>query len=161
VGNFLFSLLLPPLLAFGLYHLLTWFDLLHINRMLFWKRVALASAITHVALATGFFLYLYADYSSHDALEKAAPSFGVFLFERSEFRWVLTVFDTAAIAALLAFFFVLDRLGASATGLVFWTVAITYVAGSIQWYFIGGAAGALLEKLWSGLKTGDDDEWFQ
>jgi hypothetical protein len=44
---------------------------------------------------------------------------------------------------------------------VFWTVAITYVAGSIQWYFIGGAAGALLEKLWSGLKTGDDDEWFQ
>ena len=42
------------------------------------------------------------------------------------------------------------------------TIAITYIAGSLQWYLLGGAAGALLQRFWDGLKTGQDEEegWF-
>lgn len=157
MGNLLVSFLLPPLLVFGLYHLLTWTDLFHVNGMTLWRRVALASAITHVTLASGFFVFLYFQFTT-----SPAPNFGVFLFERSEFRWVLTVFDTGAMLALLAFFSALDRLGVSPPGIVAWTVGITLVAGSVQWYFLGGAVGALLERIWAGLKTEDDDEeWFQ
>jgi hypothetical protein len=33
--------------------------------------------------------------------------------------------------------------------------------GSVQWYFVGGGIGLLLERFWTGLKTGDDEgEWF-
>lgn len=157
MGYLPLSIFLPPLLVFGLYHLLTWTDLFHINRMILWKRVALASAVTHLALATGFFIYLYLDYRSGKA-----PNFEIFLYERSEFRWVLTVFDTAAMAALLLFFLALDSVGLSVPGLVAWTIAITLVVGTLQWSLLGGAAGALLERFWAGLKTGDDDEeWFQ
>ena len=37
----LMSFLLPPLFVFGVYHLLTWFNVLHINQRVFWKRVGL------------------------------------------------------------------------------------------------------------------------
>jgi hypothetical protein len=42
------------------------------------------------------------------------------------------------------------------------TFAITYIVGTFQWFWIGGGVGALLEKFWEGLKTGDeeDEEWF-
>ena len=41
------------------------------------------------------------------------------------------------------------------------TLAITYVVGTIQWFLVGGGIGAVLEKFWTGLKTGDeeDEEW--
>jgi hypothetical protein len=65
-------------------------------------------------------------------------------------------------AALLLFFLALDSVGLSVPGLVAWTIAITLVVGTLQWSLLGGAAGALLERFWAGLKTGDDDEeWFQ
>ena len=37
-----------------------------------------------------------------------------------------------------------------------------YLFGTLQWFWIGGGIGALLEKFWAGLKTGDeeDEEWF-
>ena len=38
------GLLMPILLVFGLYHLLTWFNILRINQRAFWKRVGMASA---------------------------------------------------------------------------------------------------------------------
>ena len=43
--------LLPLLLVFGLYHLLTWFNVLQINQRAYWKRVALSSAGAHFLLA--------------------------------------------------------------------------------------------------------------
>jgi hypothetical protein len=45
--------------------------------------------------------------------------------------------------------------------LVLITMAIIYTLGTVQWYWIGGAIGALLERFWSGLKTGDeeDEDW--
>jgi hypothetical protein len=56
----------------------------------------------------------------------------------------------------------MDGLDLSPPGLVWWTIAITFLVGTLQWFFLGGAAGALLERFWAGLKTGDDDEeWFQ
>ncbi|HEX5000777.1 MAG TPA: hypothetical protein VFY29_21310 [Terriglobia bacterium] len=158
MGRLLVSILLPPLLVFGLYHLATWVNVFQINRVAFWKRVAAASAAAHLILLTGFFLYLYGDYRA--GAGNGASDFGAFLFTRSEFRYVLAIFDTTALVSLLAFFATLDRLGLAAPGLAFSTIAITYIAGTIQWYLIGGAAGAVLERFWAGLKTDDDDEWF-
>jgi hypothetical protein len=41
-------------------------------------------------------------------------------------------------------------------------IGLTYIVGTAQWYFVGGAIGAILEKIWGGLKTGEDgEEWFQ
>ena len=48
---------LPLILVFGLYHLMTWFNILNINSRVYWKRVALVSAIAHVLLSTGFFVF--------------------------------------------------------------------------------------------------------
>jgi hypothetical protein len=46
-------------------------------------------------------------------------------------------------------------------GLVALTLAITYVVGSLQWFLVGGAVGALLERFFEGLRTPEpeDDEW--
>jgi hypothetical protein len=35
---------------------------------------------------------------------------------------------------------------------------MTYVAGTVEWYFVGGGVGALLSRFWAGLKT-DDEDW--
>jgi hypothetical protein len=41
-------------------------------------------------------------------------------------------------------------------------IGITYVVGTAQWYFVGGGIGAILQKIWDGLKTGEEgEEWFQ
>jgi hypothetical protein len=41
-------------------------------------------------------------------------------------------------------------------------IGMTYVVGTAQWYFLGGAVGAVLQKIWDGLKTGEEgEEWFQ
>jgi len=55
----------------------------------------------------------------------------------------------------------LDRAGVNPPGLVAITVAITYIVGSVQWFFVGGGVGALLERFFEGLKTPEpeDDEW--
>jgi hypothetical protein len=55
----------------------------------------------------------------------------------------------------------LDRAGLNPPGLVAITVGITYIVGTVQWFFVGGAVGALLERFFEGLKTPDpeDEEW--
>src|SRR5437016_2009639 len=73
----LLSFLLPPLFVFGVYHLLTWFNVLHINGRVLWKRVAMTSAICHVVLASGFFLFCYFDAGDRN--------FGAYLFNESNF----------------------------------------------------------------------------
>jgi hypothetical protein len=41
------------------------------------------------------------------------------------------------------------------------TLAVTYIVGTVQWFFVGGGIGLLLERFFEGLKTPDpeDDEW--
>ena len=105
-------------------------------------------------LASGFFVFSYVD--------AAGADFAAYLFNRSGFWRLMAIFDTAPMLALIGLFTVLDRSGVNPPGLVPMTLAVTYVVGTLQWYFVGGAAGLLLERFWSGLKTGDepDADWF-
>jgi hypothetical protein len=144
------SFLLPPLFVFGVYHLLTWFNILHINERVFWKRVAITSAICHVMLATGFFVFAYFDAKEAD--------YGVYLFNGSSFWRLVTIFDTAPTLVLIALFAALDRAGINPPGIVALTLAVTYVVGTLQWFVVGGGVGALLERFFEGLKTPDPDE---
>ncbi len=149
------SFLLPPLFVFGVYHLLTWFNILRINKRVFWKRVAITSGVCHVLLASGFFAFAYMDAGD-------AASFGAYLFNRSNFWKLMTIFDTAPMLILIGLFSALDRAGLNPPGLVVVTMAITYIIGTLQWFFVGGGIGALLERFFEGLKTPDpeDEEWF-
>jgi hypothetical protein len=144
------SFLLPPLFVFGVYHLLTWFNVFEINQRVFWKRVAITSAISHVLLASGFFAFSYFDAKD--------LNFGVYLFSGSNFWRLITIFDTAPMLVIVLVFSLLDRAGVNPPGLVAMTLVITYVIGTLQWFFVGGALGALLEKFFEGLKTPEPEE---
>jgi len=144
------SFLLPPLFVFGVYHLLTWFNVFEINGRVFWKRVAITSAISHVLLASGFFAFSYFDAKD--------LNFGVYLLNGSNFWRLITVFDTAPMLVIVLVFSLLDRAGLNPPGLVAMTLVITYVIGTLQWFFVGGALGALLEKFFEGLKTPEPEE---
>ena len=148
------AFLLPPLFVFGVYHLLTWFNVLRINERVYWKRLALASAISHFLLLTGFLVFSW--------FVAAGAPFGPFLFNSSEFTRLMRIFDTAAMLAILALFSAMARAELNPPGILLLTLAISYVVGTIQWFLIGGGIGALLERFWSGLKTPDepDEEWF-
>src|SRR5262245_23257900 len=139
------SFLLAPLFVFGVYHLLTWFNIFRINERVYWKRIALASAIAHIFLLTGFLVFSCSD-------SGGAP-FGPYLFNNSEFTRLLRIFDTAAMVIIVFVFSAMARADVNPPGLLVLTLAITYMIGSFQWFLIGGGVGALLEKFWSGLKT--------
>ena len=147
------SFLLPPLFVFGVYHVMTWFNVLRINERVFWKRVAMTSAVCHVLLASGFFIFSY--------LQASGADFGVYLFNGSHFWRLITIFDTAPMLVLIALFAALDRAGMNPPGLVAVTLAITYFVGTLQWFFVGGGVGALLERFFEGLRTPDpeDQDW--
>ena len=147
------SFLLAPLFVFGVYHLLTWFNVFRINERVYWKRIAIASAVSHILLLTGFLAFSWFD--------AAGSPFGPYLFNNSEFTRLLRVFDTTAMVIVLLVFSAMARAEVNPPGLLVLTLGITYVVGSIQWFLIGGGIGALLEKFWSGLKTRDDEdeEW--
>jgi hypothetical protein len=73
----------------------------------------------------------------------------------------MTIFDTAPMLTLLGILEILDRAGIDVPILVGLTIAVTYIVGTIQWYFAGGGIGLLLERFWSGIKKGQEDEdWF-
>ena len=160
--NVFVAAVLPLLLVFGLYHLLTWFNVFGINNRVHWKRVAVASVVAHFLLVTGFFVFSYFDYQANRQLAALGLSYGAFLFDRSDFWRLISFFDTLALACIVGLFALLDRFGIAPPAVVTLTIAITYIAGSLQWYLLGGAAGALLQRFWDGLKTGDDEEegWF-
>jgi hypothetical protein len=149
----LVSFLLPPLFVFGVYHLLTWFNVLHIRERVFWKRVAITSALCHAILVAGFFLFSYFDAGDR--------SFASYLFNESSFWKLIGIFDTVPMLVILALFAALDRAGLNPPGLVAITIAITLVIGTVQWFFVGGGVGALLERFFEGLKTPDpeDQDW--
>lgn len=148
------SFLLAPLFVFGVYHLLTWFNVFRINSRVFWKRVAITSAVCHVLLVSGFFIF--ARFDAGDAV------FGVYLFNRSNFWKLISIFDTTSMLVLVTLFSFLDRAGINPPGLVAWTIVITYVVGTLQWFLVGGGIGALLERFFEGLRTPDpeDEDWF-
>jgi hypothetical protein len=147
------AFLLPPLFVFGVYHLLTWFNLAHINERVFWKRVAIASAVSHVLLLSGFLVFSW--------FEAAGVPFGPFLFNNSEFTRLMRIFDTAPMIVILLVFSALARAGINPPAILLLALAITYIVGTLQWFFVGGAIGGILERFWSGLKTADeeDEEW--
>src|SRR5688572_29583607 len=109
--NVLLSFVLPPLLVFGIYHLLTWFNAFRINQRSYWTRVALASALSHTLLVTGFFLFSYFDYQASRQFGAFGLSYGEFLFNRSEFWRLITIFDTVAMVCILGLFSMFDRFG--------------------------------------------------
>jgi len=154
------GLLMPVLLIFGLYHLLSWFNPRDWNSKSFRVRVGMASAISHVILASGFFAFSYLEYNTNRTTTMAGLGFDVYLFN-GEFWRLMLYFDTAPMLALIGVFGVLDRLGLDPPYLVGWAIAITLVVGTVYWYLLGGVIGLLLERFWSGLKTGDeeDEDW--
>jgi len=156
------SFLLPPLLVFGVYHLMTWFNVFRINERVYWRRVALASAVSHLLLVTGYIVFSYFDFQAHLRLGAVEISFGAYLFNQSEFVQLMKFFDTLASLVIQVVFSILNRAGTNPPGQVIVIFAITYLVGTVQWFWIGGAIGALLDKFWAGLKTGDeeDEEWF-
>jgi hypothetical protein len=158
----LVSFLMPPLLVFGVYHLVTWFNVFRINERVYWRRVALASAVSHLLLLTGYIVFSYFDFQAHLRLNPAETAFGPYLFNQSEFVLLMKIFDTLPSLVIQIVFSILNRAGINPPGLVIVTFAITYIVGTFQWFWIGGGVGALLEKFWEGLKTGDeeDEEWF-
>jgi hypothetical protein len=152
------TFLLPPLLVFGVYHVLLWLNVLRINERVFWKRVAIASAVSHFVLVSGFFAFSYIDASNANA---GTDSFGMYLFNRSGFWRLLTIFDTVPMLVTIGLFSAFDRAGMNPPGLVAIAIAITYVIGTLQWFFVGGGIGALLERFFEGLKTPEpeDEDW--
>jgi hypothetical protein len=156
------GVMMPVLLVFGLYHLLTWFNVGNINGKVFWKRVGLTSAISHLILASGFFVFSYVDYNANQATTLAGVAFDNYLFNGSQFWELMLFFDTVPMLVLLAAFTALDRAGMNPSNLVAVSIAVTLIVGTIQWYYMGGGIGLLLERFWTGLKSGEetDEDWF-
>jgi hypothetical protein len=119
----------------------------------YWKRIALASAISHALLLTGFLVFSWFD--------AAGIPFGLYLFNNSEFTRLLRIFDTAAMMMIVLVFSAMARAEVNPPGLLVLTLSISYLIGSLQWFLIGGGIGALLERFWAGLKTreDEDEEW--
>ena len=157
MSNFVMGLPLPLLLVFGLYHLMTWFNIARINSLVYWKRVAVTSSIAHAMLVAGFFIFTYFDYQTNRDLAGYGLGYGEFLFERSQFWPLMVFFDTLPMAVLTGLFFLLEWIGLDLPGLLAITIVITFVVGTVEWYFVGGGVGALLSRFWSGLKTEDED----
>src|SRR5678815_437279 len=158
--NAFLALLCPLLLVFGLYHLFTWFNVFRINGRVYWKRVGLTCAISHFLLATGFFVFTWFDHRSA-AHMLSGVDYATFLFEHSMFWQMYAIFDTIAMLGTLAVFSLMSPIVPS-TQLLLVVIVMTYVVGTAQWYYGGGAVGAIVEKFWGGLKTGEEgEEWFK
>lgn len=151
----------PLLLVFGLYHLITWFNLFGSGEWTYWKRVGFASTLAHLVLVTGFFIFIYLDFQANENFLPAGMTFSTYMLTQSQFQKLIPIFDTAAMALLLLLFTGLQAAGAGGTYLLPVTLLVVYVVGSLQWYLVGGAVGALVGRFWESLKTGDtDEEWF-
>jgi len=158
--NAFLAVLIPLLLVFGLYHLFTWFNVFRINERPYWKRIGLTAAVSHFLLATGFFVFSWFDHTGV-AYQISGMDYPTFLFQHSAFWQLLGIFDTIALLGILAVFSLMSPAVGGGTMLVA-AIGMTYVVGTAQWYFVGGGIGAILQKIWDGLKTGEEgEEWFQ
>jgi hypothetical protein len=159
--NAFLAVLLPLSLVFGLYHLFTWFNIFGINRYVYWKRVGLTAAISHFLLVTGFFVFTYFDWQANRMFLLLGMHYSTFVLQHSEFWQLLLTFDTIPGLGVLAAFSLMGRAGVS-NSLLPVAMAIIYIVGTLQWYFVIGGLGVLFQRLWDGLKTGEEgEEWFQ
>src|SRR5262245_63864516 len=99
--NAFLAVLIPLLLVFGLYHLLTWFNVFRINERVYWKRVGLASAISHFLLATGFFVFTWLELQSNRAYVQQGMSYGTYLFQHAVFWLLLAFFVTGQMVGIV------------------------------------------------------------
>ncbi len=104
-----------------------------------------------------FFCFSYFDYRLNGNIAGTPQRFDDFLFNRSPFWSLLFVFDTLAMGVLLGVFGALDWLDIRFGMTVPLTTAIVGLVGTLQWYGVGGAIGAGVERLWSGLKGPEDE----
>jgi hypothetical protein len=161
VLNAFLAVLLPLSLVFGLYHLFTWFNVFGINRYVYWKRVGLTAAISHFLLVTGFFAFTYYDWQSNRIFVLLGMRYETFVLQHSEFWQLLLSFDTIPGVLILGIFSLMGRAGMS-NFLLPVAMTVIYVVGTLQWFFVFGGIGAGLQRLWDGLKTGEEGEqWFQ
>ena len=159
--NAFLAVLIPLLLVFGLYHVLTWFDIFRINSHVYWKRVGLTAAMAHFLLATGFFVFTWFDLQANRTYVVLGMNYATFVFRHSAFWDLIAVFDTVPMLGILAAFSLMDRAGVPGPLLPV-ALGMIYVVGTLQWYYVGGAIGAVVGKIWEGLKTGEEgEEWFR
>jgi hypothetical protein len=159
--NAFLGVFLPLTLVFGLYHMFTWFNVLGINRHVLWKRVGMTAAISHFILVTGFFVFSYFELQSNRVYVAIGMHYSTFVLQHTEFWQLLLVFDTVPGLGVLGAFSLMGKAGMS-TLLLPVAMLIIYVVGTLQWYFVIGGLGALIDRFWDGLKTGEEGEqWFQ
>ena len=88
--------------------------------------------------------------------------FQSFLLNNGQFWQGLFVFDTLATITVTGILAILNYAGLEG-GLAFpITAGITILLGTFQWYWVGGIMAVILERIWSGLSTQDEDtpDWF-
>ncbi len=154
--RYLAVLLLPLLLVFGLYHLSVWFDVLAMRRRTVSSRVGVCSALAHGLLGTGVLLVSYLDYRSTRAIF-GGTGFAEYVLDSGDFWPMLMIFDTLAGLTIVALLALWESLNLAAAGVVGLVPAVVLVVGTLQWYGLGRLAGAVLDRVWSGLKTQDDE----
>jgi hypothetical protein len=158
--NAFLAALIPLLLLFGLYHLFTWFNVFRINERAYWKRIGLTAAISHFVLVTGYLIFAWFDHRGL-VYTLSGLDYSTYLFQHSMFWQLLAVFDTLPLLAILGVLALMTPSVASEQVLVV-AIVLIYTLGTLQWYFVGGGIGAILQKVWEGLKTGEEgEEWFQ
>jgi hypothetical protein len=117
----------------------------------------MASATAHTLMAFGLLIVFFLDYRSMGSLTAPGAGLSTFILGSAEFWQMVVVFDTVAAGVLAALLAGLDYVGLGAGPILPVTVLVVLIVGGAQWYLIGGGVGALVERVWSGLKTQDED----
>jgi hypothetical protein len=151
-------LLLPLLLVFAVYHLGVWLRFPGMGGLLFWPRVALAAALTHVLLVAGLVLAVAADYRMTLAYPGAAASLEAYVMANNDLHGVVWFLDPVASLLLAGMWGRVPGVGHS----VLAGVLVILIVGTFQWYVLGALGSAALERIASALRTGGDDlpDWF-
>ena len=155
-------ILLPPVLVFSLYHLGLWLGVPGMRRQVFWRRVAVASALAHVLLATAFFLFVWLDYRASASISNTPASLADHLFGSGDFLAVLWLMDPLPTVLLAGILGAMDWAGGGRRLILPVAIATVLAAGTLQWYWVGGGLAAAFERIWAALRTPGDDlpDWF-
>lgn len=158
----LVSIALSVLLVSGLYSAMMWLDLLGMRRLVFWRRVAVSSVISHSVLFGVFMALAFVDFRATSHMIGTEVSFSAFLFSNPDFWRVFLLFDTLPAILVLGILGVLDAVGSGAGAILPAAVVTVLLAGSVQWYAVGALVGTALARLVSGLRTPEDEmpDWF-
>ena len=105
----------------------------------------------------GVFGVLYLDFRTAAALLAVDLAFDTVLLNNGQFWQGLLVFDTLAAVTMVGILAILDYAGLGTDAILPVTIGIVLLLGTFQWYWVGGIFGVVLERLWFGLKTQDED----